>query len=38
VTTEGTAGHASMPGISDNALLKMAPVLEAMPARGPAST
>jgi acetylornithine deacetylase/succinyl-diaminopimelate desuccinylase-like protein len=30
VTTEGTAGHASMPGISDNALLKMAPILEAM--------
>jgi len=30
LTTEGTAGHASMPGISDNALLKMAPVLEAM--------
>jgi acetylornithine deacetylase/succinyl-diaminopimelate desuccinylase-like protein len=32
VTTEGTAGHASMPAISDNALLKMAPVLEAMKA------
>jgi acetylornithine deacetylase/succinyl-diaminopimelate desuccinylase-like protein len=30
VTTEGTAGHASMPRIADNALLKMAPLLEAM--------
>jgi acetylornithine deacetylase/succinyl-diaminopimelate desuccinylase-like protein len=30
VATEGTAGHASMPAISDNALLKMAPVLDAM--------
>jgi acetylornithine deacetylase/succinyl-diaminopimelate desuccinylase-like protein len=30
VTTDGTAGHASMPRIADNALLKMAPLLEAM--------
>jgi acetylornithine deacetylase/succinyl-diaminopimelate desuccinylase-like protein len=30
VTTEGQAGHASMPLIADNALLKMAPLLEAM--------
>jgi acetylornithine deacetylase/succinyl-diaminopimelate desuccinylase-like protein len=28
VTTRGTAGHASMPGIADNALLKLGPVLE----------
>src|SRR4029077_19173133 len=25
VTTDGVAGHASMPGMGDNALLKMAP-------------
>jgi acetylornithine deacetylase/succinyl-diaminopimelate desuccinylase-like protein len=30
LTTTGTAGHASMPRIADNALLKLAPVLEAM--------
>jgi acetylornithine deacetylase/succinyl-diaminopimelate desuccinylase-like protein len=36
VTTEGTAGHASMPGIGENALLKMAPVLERLAARQPA--
>jgi acetylornithine deacetylase/succinyl-diaminopimelate desuccinylase-like protein len=28
VTTEGAAGHASIPMLGDNALLKMAPVLE----------
>ena len=28
VTARGTAGHASLPGIADNALLKLAPVLE----------
>jgi acetylornithine deacetylase/succinyl-diaminopimelate desuccinylase-like protein len=35
VTTRGAAGHASVPGIGDNALLKMAPLLEAMAARRP---
>ena len=30
LTTTGTAGHASMPRIADNALLKLAPLLEAM--------
>jgi len=30
VSTEGTAGHASIPRIGDNALTKMAPVLEAL--------
>jgi acetylornithine deacetylase/succinyl-diaminopimelate desuccinylase-like protein len=28
IITDGVAGHASMPGMGDNALLKMAPVLE----------
>jgi acetylornithine deacetylase/succinyl-diaminopimelate desuccinylase-like protein len=28
VVTEGVAGHASIPGLGDNALLEMAPVLE----------
>jgi acetylornithine deacetylase/succinyl-diaminopimelate desuccinylase-like protein len=28
VVTEGVAGHASIPGLGDNALLKMGPVLE----------
>jgi acetylornithine deacetylase/succinyl-diaminopimelate desuccinylase-like protein len=28
LTTRGAAGHASMPGVGDNALLKMAPLLE----------
>jgi acetylornithine deacetylase/succinyl-diaminopimelate desuccinylase-like protein len=28
VTTRGAAGHASMPGVGDNALLKMAPLLD----------
>jgi acetylornithine deacetylase/succinyl-diaminopimelate desuccinylase-like protein len=36
VATEGVAGHASMPGMGDNALLKMAPVLERLAARQPA--
>ncbi len=35
VTTEGVAGHASMPGMGENALLKMAPVLERLGARQP---
>jgi acetylornithine deacetylase/succinyl-diaminopimelate desuccinylase-like protein len=35
VTTEGIAGHASMPGMGDNALVKMAPVLERLAARQP---
>ena len=30
LTTRGRAGHASMPGVGDNALLKMAPLLEAL--------
>src|SRR6185503_14243054 len=33
--TEGTASHASLPGIADNALLKLAPLLERMGARKP---
>ena len=32
VTTAGVAGHASMPKIGENALLKMAPVLERLAA------
>jgi acetylornithine deacetylase/succinyl-diaminopimelate desuccinylase-like protein len=36
VTTDGVAGHASMPRIGDNALLKLAPLLEAMRDRQPA--
>jgi acetylornithine deacetylase/succinyl-diaminopimelate desuccinylase-like protein len=36
VTTEGVAGHASMPGMGENALLKMAPLLERLGARQPA--
>jgi acetylornithine deacetylase/succinyl-diaminopimelate desuccinylase-like protein len=36
VTTEGVAGHASMPKMGENALLKMAPVLERLAARQPA--
>jgi acetylornithine deacetylase/succinyl-diaminopimelate desuccinylase-like protein len=35
VTTDGVAGHASMPGMGDNALLKMGPVLERFAARQP---
>jgi acetylornithine deacetylase/succinyl-diaminopimelate desuccinylase-like protein len=36
VTTDGVAGHASMPGMGENALLKMGPVLERFGARQPA--
>jgi acetylornithine deacetylase/succinyl-diaminopimelate desuccinylase-like protein len=35
ITTDGVAGHASMPGMGDNALLKMAPVLERLASRQP---
>jgi acetylornithine deacetylase/succinyl-diaminopimelate desuccinylase-like protein len=35
VTTDGVAGHASMPGMGDNALLKMAPLLDRLAARQP---
>ena len=35
VTTDGVAGHASMPGMGENALLKMASVLEQLAARQP---
>jgi acetylornithine deacetylase/succinyl-diaminopimelate desuccinylase-like protein len=35
VTTHGRAGHASIPRIGDNALTKMAPILEAMRERQP---
>ncbi|MBA3301009.1 MAG: M20/M25/M40 family metallo-hydrolase, partial [Thermoleophilaceae bacterium] len=35
LTAEGTAGHASIPRIGDNALLKLAPLIEAMGARQP---
>jgi acetylornithine deacetylase/succinyl-diaminopimelate desuccinylase-like protein len=35
VTTDGVAGHASMPKMGENALLKMAPVLERLGARQP---
>jgi acetylornithine deacetylase/succinyl-diaminopimelate desuccinylase-like protein len=35
VTTDGVAGHASMPGIGENALLKMGPVLDRLAARQP---
>ena len=36
LTTDGVAGHASMPRIGDNALLKVAPLLQAMGDRQPA--
>jgi acetylornithine deacetylase/succinyl-diaminopimelate desuccinylase-like protein len=36
VTTDGVAGHASMPKMGDNALLKMAPVLQRLAAKQPA--
>ncbi|HMD51335.1 MAG TPA: M20/M25/M40 family metallo-hydrolase [Solirubrobacteraceae bacterium] len=36
VTTHGVAGHASIPGMGINALLKMAPVLERLGATQPA--
>ena len=35
ITTDGVAGHASMPKMGDNALLKLAPVLERLAARQP---
>ena len=35
LTTDGVAGHASFPRIGDNALLKLAPLLEAMRDRSP---
>lgn len=35
VRTDGVAGHASYPKIGDNALLKMAPILERLGARQP---
>jgi acetylornithine deacetylase/succinyl-diaminopimelate desuccinylase-like protein len=35
LSTNGVAGHASMPGMGENALLKMAPVLERLAARQP---
>jgi acetylornithine deacetylase/succinyl-diaminopimelate desuccinylase-like protein len=38
VTTNGVAGHASMPKIAENALLKMGPLLERFAARQPAYT
>jgi acetylornithine deacetylase/succinyl-diaminopimelate desuccinylase-like protein len=36
LTTEGVAGHASMPKIADNALLKMGPLLQRLATRQPA--
>jgi len=36
ITTDGVAGHASIPGMGDNALLKMAPVLARLAERQPA--
>jgi acetylornithine deacetylase/succinyl-diaminopimelate desuccinylase-like protein len=36
LTAEGVAGHASVPAVADNALLKLAPVLQAMADREPA--
>jgi acetylornithine deacetylase/succinyl-diaminopimelate desuccinylase-like protein len=38
LTTEGVAGHASMPKIADNALLKMGPLLQRLAERQPAYT
>ena len=35
ISTDGVAGHASMPGMGENALLKMGPVLERLAARQP---
>jgi acetylornithine deacetylase/succinyl-diaminopimelate desuccinylase-like protein len=35
LTTRGRAGHASMPGIADNALPKLAPLLDALATRRP---
>jgi acetylornithine deacetylase/succinyl-diaminopimelate desuccinylase-like protein len=36
IATDGVAGHASMPAMGENALLKMAPLLERLGARQPA--
>jgi acetylornithine deacetylase/succinyl-diaminopimelate desuccinylase-like protein len=36
ITTDGVAGHASMPGMGVNALLKMAPLLQRLGERQPA--
>jgi acetylornithine deacetylase/succinyl-diaminopimelate desuccinylase-like protein len=36
LTTTGRAGHASVPGIGDNALTKMAPLIDAIATRRPA--
>jgi acetylornithine deacetylase/succinyl-diaminopimelate desuccinylase-like protein len=36
IATKGVAGHASMPAIGENALLKMAPLLQRLGARQPA--
>jgi len=36
LSTAGVAGHASMPGMGENALLKMGPLLERLAARQPA--
>ncbi len=38
VSTDGAAGHASMPKLGDNALVKLAPVLERFATRQPALT
>ncbi|MGH2854631.1 MAG: M20/M25/M40 family metallo-hydrolase, partial [Solirubrobacteraceae bacterium] len=38
LTTDGVAGHASMPKIAENALLKMGPLLRRLGARQPAYT
>jgi acetylornithine deacetylase/succinyl-diaminopimelate desuccinylase-like protein len=38
LATAGVAGHASMPGVGENALLKMGPLLERLAARQPAYT
>ena len=35
LTTDGAAGHASMPAIADNALLKLGPLLDALAMRRP---
>ena len=35
LTTDGAAGHASMPMVADNALLKLAPLLDALAQRQP---
>ncbi|HEX4186715.1 MAG TPA: M20/M25/M40 family metallo-hydrolase [Solirubrobacteraceae bacterium] len=38
IITDGIAGHASMPAMGENALLKMGPLLERLAARQPAYT